>query len=215
MTPQDTSGYRTERTRAVACLAIGLVGAAIAAATRIWALAVLAGWTCAAGAFLVWVWVEVAGLDPAQTAAVATRADNSRNVARTVTLAASVASLIGVLFGLARAANESTGTRATLIVAALLTVVSAWGVVHCVYMLRYAHLYYSGTVGGVDFPGDGEPSYHDFAYLAFTVGMTFQVADTDITGSDVRRTLLVHALLSYLFGAAIVAVTINVVAGLV
>jgi uncharacterized membrane protein len=82
-----------------------------------------------------------------------------------------------------------------------------------VFTLRYAHLYWSAH-DGVDFNQESEPDYHDFAYLAFTIGMTYQVSDTDLTTRVMRRTALRHALLSYIFGAAIIAVTINVVASL-
>ena len=96
----------------------------------------------------------------------------------------------------------------------LVTVVLSWLVVHTVYMLRYARLHYM-TGGGVDFPGDEAPDYRDFAYLALTIGMTYQVSDTGFTNKQLRRTATHHALLSYLFGTVVVAVTINVVASLV
>ncbi|MDT5017597.1 MAG: hypothetical protein QOD39_3757, partial [Mycobacterium sp.] len=79
--------------------------------------------------------------------------------------------------------------------------------------LRYAMLFYSGPEGGVNFNQPSSPRYTDFAYLAFTIGMTFQVSDTDLRTPAFRATALRHALLSYLFGAVIVATTINLVAG--
>jgi uncharacterized membrane protein len=85
--------------------------------------------------------------------------------------------------------------------------------VHAVFTLRYAHLYYSEG-GGIDFNDDADPDYHDFAYLALTIGMTFQVSDTNLTTKAIRRTATRHALVSYLFGAIIIAMVINVVAGL-
>jgi len=73
----------------------------------------------------------------------------------------------------------------------------------------------TSPLGGIDFKNDGDPpDYQDFAYVAFTVGMTFQVSDTDVQARTIRRTVLRHALLSYLFGAVILAVTINVIASL-
>ncbi len=92
--------------------------------------------------------------------------------------------------------------------------VLSWAVVHTVFTLRYAHEYYAAPSGGIDFKNDAPPDYQDFAYVAFTVGMTFQVSDTDVQKRVIRRTILRHALLSYLFGAVILAVTINVVANL-
>ncbi len=86
--------------------------------------------------------------------------------------------------------------------------------VHTVFTLKYARLYYTGIDGGISFNEDDPPRYTDFAYLAFTVGMTFQVSDTDVSDKGIRRTILRHMLLSYVFGAVIIAVTINLVAGL-
>ncbi len=97
-----------------------------------------------------------------------------------------------------------------------LTVVVSWSVVHTVFALRYAREYYSTPVGGIDFKSDDEePDYQDFAYVAFTVGMTFQVSDTDVQARPIRRTVIRHALLAYLFGAVILAVAVNVIAGFV
>jgi uncharacterized membrane protein len=92
--------------------------------------------------------------------------------------------------------------------------VLSWAVVHTVYALRYADLYYGGPPGGIEFNQQELPSYADFAYLAFTVGMTYQVSDTALRTGPIRHTALRHALLSYLFGAVIIAVAINLVANL-
>ena len=97
---------------------------------------------------------------------------------------------------------------------ALASVVLSWGMVHTIFTLRYAHLYYDGTSGGVDFNDSGPPTYADFAYLAFTFGMTFQVSDTALTSQPIRRTALRHGLLSYLFGTGILATSINLVVSL-
>ena len=88
---------------------------------------------------------------------------------------------------------------------------------HTVFALRYAHQYYAPQVDGhIDFKSgkDYEPDYGDFAYVAFTIGMTFQVSDTDVGSRLTRRTVLKHTLMSYLFGAVIVALMVNVIASL-
>src|SRR4051812_10399912 len=131
-----------------------------------------------------------------------------------VLLSASVASLVAVGYTLVYAGNRSSSQKALTIGLAILAVALAWGAVHTVYTLRYAALYYGDPVGGIDFNGEDGPDYLDLAYFAFTVGMTFQVSDTDLSAKAIRRTVLRHALLSYLFGAVIVAVTINLVASL-
>jgi uncharacterized membrane protein len=90
----------------------------------------------------------------------------------------------------------------------------SWFTVHTLFTLRYARLYYTGEDGGVSFNQDAPPRYLDFAYLAFTIGMTFQVSDTELQSPAIRHSALRHALLSYLFGAVILATTINLIAGL-
>jgi uncharacterized membrane protein len=88
-------------------------------------------------------------------------------------------------------------------------------VVHSLYTLQYAALYYGDPPGGIDFNGTTRPDYADFAYVGFTVGMAFTVSDTAIGAAVIRRAVLRHAMLSYLLGAVVVATTINLISGLV
>jgi hypothetical protein len=81
-----------------------------------------------------------------------------------------------------------------------------------IFTLAYARLYYAEPRGGVNFNEETPPDYRDFAYLSFTIGMTFQVSDTNLETKEIRRTALRHALLSYAFGAGIIATTINLIA---
>lgn len=180
-----------------------------------WELAVQIGWIATAFVMLVWVVSKIHGLDADATARIATREDDSRAAAGAALVAASSASLVAVMIGLHRAASAGTELQVVLTTASMVTIVLSWLVVHMLFVLRYAHLYYGGDVGGIDFPGGEPPDYRDFAYLSFTVGMTYQVSDTEITSAEVRRTLLRHSLLSYVFGTAIIASTIGVLAGFV
>jgi uncharacterized membrane protein len=193
---------------------IGLVVGAVAALLGPWQVAVLAGWDGAAGVFLAWVWATVARFRGEETAALATREDPNRAMADLILVGASVGCLVGVGFTLVKAAHSEGLSAAGLVTLAVASVVLSWAVVHTVFTLRYARLYYGDPVGGIDFNGDGPPDFSDFAYVAFTVGMTYQVSDTDLTNRPMRRTALRHALLSFLFGTFIVAMTINAVAGL-
>ena len=201
------------RTRLVTCAAIGLVVFAALTAFVPWQVSVLGGWDATALAFILVVSLVVWGKDSNATHALATREDDSRASADIVLIAASVASLVGVGFGLLKAATLTGPYHAILLSVAVLSVVLSWASVHAVFMLRYARLYYSGG-GGIDFHVDELPDFGDFAYVALTLGMTYQVSDTDLTGKSIRMTALHHALLSYVFGVAIVAIMINVVAGL-
>jgi uncharacterized membrane protein len=179
-----------------------------------WWLIPLAAWMSAALAYVVWMWVSIWPLDPAQTAARARHEDLGRTSADITLLTASVVSLAALGLVLVRA-SQSTGVEKGLLVGACVaSVVLAWAVIHTVFSLRYADLYYDGVPGGVDFKEDEPPCYSDFAYLAWTIGMTFQVSDTDLETNAFRRTALRHGLLSYMFGAIIIATTINLIAGL-
>lgn len=175
---------------------------------------ILLGWDAAVVIFLAWVWSDVRGLDPGSTARLAQREDPSNAVAELVVIGAGTAQLGAVGFALLRAGRTTGSMKAFLIAVGLLSVVLSWAVVHAVFMLRYARGYYSEPVGGIEFNESEPPTYLDFAYLSFTMGMTFQVSDTNITSKPIRRIALHHALLSYLFGAVLLAIIINVVATL-
>lgn len=197
-----------------ACLILGAIAAAVIAQFTAVSVAVLAGWVVAAACYLLWVWAAVGRADAETTRALAGREDPSNVVAELVVVIASVAALGAVGYALARAAHAHGGHRTLLVGLAALTVVVSWLVVHTVFMLGYARSYYADPEGGIDFNSAGPPEYGDFAYFAFTIGMTFQVSDTDITSTAIRRQALRHALLSYLFGAVILATAVNGAASL-
>jgi uncharacterized membrane protein len=173
-----------------------------------------AGWDVAAATLLFWTWLIIWPMSAQDTAAHATREDPTRPLSDILLLGAAVVSLSAVGFFLVRASSAHGTAQDLLAGVGVATVALSWLVVHTVFALRYAMLYYSGDAGGVDFNQTTPPRYTDFAYLALTLGMTFQVSDTDLQTPEIRATALRHALLSYLFGAVIVATTINLVAGL-
>ncbi len=201
--------------RLVRATVVGLVALAVAVAFSPWQLDLLVFWDATAATYLLAVWREIGGLDSPKTAAAATREDNTRTMTRSLLVVASTVSLAGVGVALAKATQKGGRTEIVISVFAVVTIVLSWAVVHTAYVLRYAHLYYRPPVGGIDFNGDDEPDYLDFAYLSFTLGMTYQVSDTDIVDHTIRRTVLAHTLLSYLFGTVIIAAAINIVAGFV
>jgi uncharacterized membrane protein len=124
----------------------------------------------------------------------------------------SLGSLAGV--GYLLVAESTNGVDITAAVVGILSVAASWFTLHTVYTLRYARLYYTGPPDGIDFNQNEDPTYADFAYVAFTLGMTYQVSDTDLRDRTIRRTGLSQAMLSFLLGAIILAMTINLVAGL-
>lgn len=172
------------------------------------------GWDAAAVALLGWIWFTIWPMDAHDTQAHATRDDPTRAISDPLLLASAVVSLAAVGFFLLQASSAKGSAQDLLAAVGVVTVALSWLVVHTVFTLRYAMLYYHGVPGGIDFNQQPAPRYCDFAYLAFTLGMTFQVSDTDLKTTAIRATALRHALLSYLFGAVILATTINLVSGL-
>ena len=197
---------------------VGAAGGAVAAALAViggasWPVAALVAEDVAALVFLIWVWSTIATADAPATSRLARTEDASRAAAEAVLLGAGAGSLLAVVFTLGQAGHAGAPERGLLTALAIGSVALAWMSVHTVYLLRYARRYYSPPEGGIDFHGEA-PDYVDFAYLALTIGMTFQISDTDITAKGVRRAALHHALLSYVFGTVIVAITVSSVAAL-
>jgi uncharacterized membrane protein len=193
---------------------MGLTGGVAAAFFLPWQGAALAGWDIAAALYILRVWIRVLPMNATECSKDAIREDPSLALADTVIVAAAVAELASVGLILVKAANSNGGLKALLLTIGVLSVILAWGAVHTMYTLRYGRVYYTDSSGGIDFNMKTPPDYSDFAYLAFTIGMTFQVSDTKLTSRVMRRMALRHALISYLFGAVIIGLVINVVASL-
>jgi uncharacterized membrane protein len=169
--------------------------------------------------YLAWTWTLIRHMTAAQTREHACRRheeDATRRWSHAVMLLASIASPAGVGYLLLAETSKSGDVVAAAVGA--LSVVASWFAVHTVFMLRYARLFYSGAEDGIDFnqghDPKSQPTYRDFAYLAFTIGMTYQVSDTNLKAGNIRATALGHAMLSFVLGAIILAVTINLVVGL-
>ena len=211
-----TSRAQSAGVRVVVALAAGIAVATAVGLATTWLIAPLVGWDVASVVFLAWMWRSLWPADAATTRRLAAEEDSSRPLADLSLLLAALVSLVGV--GLVLVEGKSTGGPVSAAVAISLgigSVVLSWAVVHTVFTARYAKLYYvDGNGSGISFNQKEPPRYVDFAYLAFTVGMTFQVSDTDVQSTSIRAAVLRHMWLSYLFGTVIIASTINLVAGL-
>ncbi|MDO8307202.1 MAG: DUF1345 domain-containing protein [Actinomycetota bacterium] len=205
--PRQPSGSGV---RLVVSVLTGLLAGAVVALAGSWAIGGLVAWIVAATTFLLWTWISLWPSDAGRTAMLARREDPSRPASDLLLICVATASIIAVAIIIIPAGR----TGWLLVALGISCIVVSWMVVHTVFMLKYARLYYTQPEGGIDFKQDVGPSYRDFAYLAFTVGMTFQVSDTDVEETEIRTTVLRQALISFLFGAIIIAVTINVIAGL-
>ena len=141
--------------------------------------------------------------------------DESRVMIFVVILISTLASLLTVIL-LITSKSEVNTAKVWELPIAIIGMISSWILVHTIFTLRYAHIYYSNSQKGegLDFPGDNDPDYLDFAYYAFVIGMTFQVSDVSIKTKRLRNLTLLHSLISFSFNTVIVALTINVIAGL-
>jgi uncharacterized membrane protein len=197
-------------------LAPGVIVGVVVGVTLRPSLGPLTGYDAAMLLYVVRVWVTIWPLDAKGTAAIATREDPRRGAADGILLLAAVASLGAVAVAIIESHSSAGSTRGVEVGLGVGSIVVSWLTVHTIFTLKYARLYYRGDdgEGGIAFENKVRPPYTDFAYLAFTIGMTFQVSDTDLQSVEFRRLALRHALLSYLFGAVILAASINLVAGL-
>lgn len=179
------------------------------------AVAIMAAWTTAAALFTILTWVAVGRLDARQTRDHAKSNDPGTGWADSVVIIASLASVVGVGFLLAGTRHNGQSGSSLEAIVGVVGVVASWAAVHTVYVLRYARLYYSSAQDTpIDFHDedeDSKPDYQDFAYIAYTVGMTYQVSDPEFHQKEMRHVALRHALVSYLLGAVILATTINLV----
>lgn len=193
-------------------LVAGVVGAALAVPGVGWAAGLLLGWTVVAIINVVWILAVIWPMDAEQTRAHVKAEDPGRPIARIIALVGSVASLGGIVAVAVR--SHSDPNNAFLVAAtAVVAVIASWALIQVDYLLRYAHVYYESG-GGIDFNQEEDPMYSDFGYFAVGLGMTYQVADTNIRTNAIRRIVIAQTLLAYLFGAVILATVINLISGL-
>ncbi len=176
---------------------------------------------CASSALLAMIWLKTISYDAAQTARRAAQDDPGRNIVFLIIVLASfagIASAIGILGHPQQ--YKAPGESQFVLFLGIVGVALSWLLIQTTMTLRYAHLYYydendDGKPGGLKFPGDDAPSDYDFAYFSFVIGMTFQVSDVEITSRRIRRVVLGHGIVSFLFSAAIVALGVNILSGLI
>jgi uncharacterized membrane protein len=202
------SGHGLAGRRLVVAAVIGIVAGVAMAIPFGFAFGPIVTWLVASTLYLVWTWLAIGRMDASTTKRRATREDPTVGASHLILLLASVASLGGVAL-LLLASNHSQDLISALL--GVLSVAASWVTIHTVYTLGYAAAYYSGTEGGIDFNQKEPPRYADFAYVGFTLGMTYQVSDTTISDSVIRGMVLRQSLISYLLGAIVIATTVNLV----
>lgn len=148
--------------------------------------------------------------------------DQGRRAILALVLLAIVASIAAIFF-LLQPEAEHGGHPRTEVAVAVLTIVCSWLLTHVMFALHYAHRFYrdnpatkeKDATGGLRFPGDESPHYWDFLYFSFVIGMTSQVSDVQVTSHAMRKLVLLHGVLSFAFYTIVLAISINIVAGLI
>ncbi|EHQ28798.1 DUF1345 domain-containing protein [Mucilaginibacter paludis] len=185
---------------------------------------IILSWLTCASVIILMDWLIILSSNPREMRKIARMKDSSRFSILGFVIAASCVSLFSVLFLLKSSKGEQHGSVNHHIMLAIGSVVISWWMLHTVFTMSYAHLYYTSTpdpdddqnevIGGLQFPDEKTPDYLDFVYFAFVIGMTFQVSDVEVSSRSIRRLVLVHGLISFAFNTAIVALSINVVSGI-
>jgi uncharacterized membrane protein len=198
----------------IVAIVVGVVVGVIVGPFLGLAAGLLAGWAGVAVTGVVWSLGVTWPMDAQQTREHATSEDPGRTVARLVAVVGSIASLGGLAIVLLQARHAAELQSFLLGGIAVVAVAASWALIQVDYMLEFAAVYYAAPVGGINFNQDDDPMYSDFAYFSFGLGMTYQVADTNVRSNQVRRIVLAQTLLAYLFGAVILATVINLVTSL-
>ena len=179
---------------------------------------IMIGWDTFSLCMIILTWITFTITTPAEIRKQAGVQDSSRVVVFIIILISTFASFLAVLL-LVIAKNKAT--EALDIPVAVSGMLFSWFLVHTIFAMRYAHIFYGDHqtkpdvhAEGLDFPNDNKPGYLDFAYFSFVLGMTFQVSDVQVTSKRLRKLALLHGILSFGFNTFIVALTINVIAGL-
>jgi len=185
---------------------------------------ILVTWIGCALTIILLDWIIIFSSHPLEVRKIAKLQDSSRTFLFLFITTAAVVSLGAIVYLLKSTKGLGEVAKNEHILLAITAVVISWTLLHTIFTLRYAHLYYDPNVdtdgetkdiGGLQFPGRQQPDYLDFVYFSFIVGMTFQVSDVNITSRRIRRACIIHALLSFAFNTAILALSINVISSMV
>lgn len=200
--------------RSLVAFAIEGVSWRVTASWLSWQTRLLVGWLAYALTLLGLLWWVIVFADARRTAR---QEDESRPAIFFITVGGALISLLTVIGLLGSLKVLAPAEALSHIILSAVTVTSSWGLIHSIFTLHYAHLYYTSDkkdAGGLRFPGPLSPDYLDFAYYSFVIGMTFQVSDVAVISRSIRRLTLVHSILSFAYNTLIIALTINAISSL-
>jgi uncharacterized membrane protein len=204
------------RPRLFIAVAIGAMIALALATLTSWRVAssLLVGWDVCAALYLMLAFHVMSQADAHHMRRRARLQDEGQFGILILTAVAALASLVAI-FALLGSSNAGMRSAADLFLATI-TILLSWAFTHTIFALHYAHEYYDendGKGGGMEFPGgEREPDYWDFMYFSFVIGMCAQVSDVTVSCKPIRRTVFGHSVVSFIFNAALLALTVNIAA---
>jgi uncharacterized membrane protein len=181
-------------------------------------------WVCFSLVMLAISWTIMLTAHPREIMHIAKDQDLSRTLLFFVILVASFVSLVTIVLMLRELPNPGQKGYYFNVMLSIASVACSWFLIHTIFTSHYAHLFYTCKSdeaidkehrGGLVFPNEKAPDFRDFAYFSFVIGMTFQVSDVEVTSGILRRRVLLHGLISFLFNTIILAVSISIIAGMV
>jgi len=209
-----TIGNRLAPARFLFAAVVGMIATAIAISVSDWRVGTMIGFDAAAALFLLSTIPLFRRGNAVSMRQAALRNDANRAGLLVIT---GIVMLV-ILVAVAAELSQRRAPKPLDVAAIIATLALAWSFSNMVYALHYAHIFYIADKngkdqGGIHFPGTDEPDYWDFTYFAFTLGMTFQTSDTDITSPRIRKIATFHSLAAFIFNIGILAFTINVIGG--
>lgn len=184
----------------------------------------MAAWVCFSMVLLILSWTIMLSIHPREITQIARKQDLGRYLIFLIILVSSFASLVAIVLLLRKLPDPGEQGYYFNVFLSIASIACSWVLIHTIFTSHYAHLFYTCKKeedidkehrGGLDFPNNKAPDYLDFAYFSFVIGMTFQVSDVEVTESHIRRLVLLHGLISFLFNTIILAVSINIIAGII
>jgi len=173
----------------------------------------LIGWDLGVGVYLALAAHMMANSDVHRIRHRAVEEDEGQAAILGMTVAAALVSMAAIFAHLGTGANGNAGRSVGRLLFVAVTIFLSWAFIHTMFALHYAHEFYDRTAGGMIFPGDEkEPDYWDFVYFSFVIGMTSQVSDVGVTSKEIRRTVIAHGVVAFVFNVALLSLTINLAA---
>jgi len=210
------------RIRLVICIVISVIIFCLFSRSFSYAIDFMISWIGFSAGILLFSWFTMITSHPREISDIPRQQDERQTVIFLVVVIAAFISLFAIIILLQNIPRESKKGFSTDPIISISSLFSSWMVIHTLFTLHYAHLFYreganlnNNTDQGLIFPGEPEPDYIDFAYFSFVIGMTFQVSDVQIMSKKIRRLVLLHSIIAFIFNTAIVALSINIIAGVI